>query len=31
MLHLNIKLAEEKGLVQFASQNALDTATSHFV
>ena len=28
IVHLNQKLSEEKGLLQFANQNILDTATS---
>ena len=31
IVHLNQKLGEEKGLLQFANQNVLDTATSQFV
>ena len=30
-VHLYQKLGEEKGLLQFANQNVLDTAKSEFV
>jgi len=31
IVHLNQKLGDEMGLLQFANQNVLDTATSQFV
>jgi len=31
LVHFNQKLGQEKGLLQFANQNILDTATSQSV